>query len=123
MKKIALFKKSEFSVTFSLIKICSKTEAAERKEESVNSNRDLVVKRRDYLIKRQKELGLSNQEAAELLDVSLRYYARLIDGVRGRYLSASLMKRICKRFGFSGDTLLDLESDFQEQLMNIRKTT
>lgn len=84
--------------------------------------KDIVVKRRDYLIRRQKELGLSNMEAAELLDVSLRYYARLIDGVRGRYLSASLMKRICKKFGFDGDTLLDLESDFQEQLMNIKKT-
>lgn len=84
--------------------------------------RDSVVKRREYLRKRQKELGLSNMEAADLLDVSLRYYGRLIDGVRGRYLSASLMKRICKKFGFDAGTLLDLESDFQEQLMNIKKT-
>ena len=85
--------------------------------------KEIVVKRRYYLINRQKELGLTNFEAAELLDISLRYYTRLIDGVRGRYMSASLMKRICEKFGFSGDTLLDLESDFQEQLLNIKKTT
>lgn len=84
--------------------------------------KEIVVKRRDYLIKRQKELKLTNFEAAELLDVSLRYYTRLIDGVRGRYMSAPLMKRICDKFGFDGDALLELESDFQEQLMSIKKT-
>lgn len=84
--------------------------------------KEIVVKRRDYLIKRQKELKLTNFEAAELLDVSLRYYTRLIDGVRGRYMSAPLMRRICDKFGFDGDALLELESDFQEQLMSIKKT-
>lgn len=84
--------------------------------------RETVIKRRDYLINRQKELGLTNFEAADLLDVSVRYYARLIDGVRGRFMSAPLMKRICEKFGFDGDALLELESDFQKQLMDIKKT-
>ena len=97
-------------------------ESAARKEASVSYSKDCVVKRRDYLIKRQKELGLTNFQAADLLDISPRYYARLIDGVRGRFMSVSLMKRICKCFGFNGDDLLELESEFQEQLMNIKKT-
>ena len=97
-------------------------ESAARKEASVSYSKDCVVKRRDYLIKRQKELGLTNFQAADLLDISPRYYARLIDGVRGRLMPVSLMKRICKCFGFNGDDLLELESKFQEQLMNIKKT-
>ena len=88
----------------------------------MSNTKEIVIKRRDYLIKRQRELKLTNFQAAELLEVSLRYYTRLIDGVRGRYMSAPLMKRICDKFGFDGDALLELESDFQEQLMSIKKT-
>ncbi|MBQ6920521.1 MAG: hypothetical protein IJQ72_01325 [Bacilli bacterium] len=88
----------------------------------MNYTRDSIVIRRDYLIKRQRELGITNFDAAELLDISLRQYTRIIDGVRGSRMSAPLMKRICEKFGFSPGVLLDLESDFQEQLMNIKKT-
>ena len=46
-------------------------ESAARKEASVSYSKDCVVKRRDYLIKRQKELGLTNFQAADLLDFHL----------------------------------------------------
>jgi len=85
-------------------------------------NRELVVIRRKYLIKKQAELGISNFEAADLLDITPRYYAKLLDGVRGGHMSVTLMMKLCEKFGFSEKDLLREESDFQKQLMDIKKT-
>ncbi|MBQ6921327.1 MAG: hypothetical protein IJQ72_05495 [Bacilli bacterium] len=74
--------------------------------------RDTIVKRRDYLIKRQEELGLSNFKAAELLDISVRYFARFKDGTRGKYISVHLILKICEVFRFGYKEFLLLESDF-----------
>ena len=86
-------------------------------------NRELIVIRRLYLVRRQAELGLTNFETADLLEITPRYYAKILDGVRGKHMSAILMMKICEVFGFSEKDLLRLESDFQKQLMNMKNTT
>jgi plasmid maintenance system antidote protein VapI len=84
------------------------------------NTRDCILIRREYLVKRQRKLHISNFDAAEKLDISLRQYTRILDGVRGKYLSALLMQKICMVFGFSAEELLKLEADYQSRVMNIK---
>ena len=79
--------------------------------------RDTIIKRREYLIKRQKELGLTNYEISEQLGISLRYYSRLLDGIRGKHMGASLMRRICKVFKFQENEFLRLECEYLDSLL------
>lgn len=84
--------------------------------------RDTIVKRRDYLIKRQEELGLSNFKAAELLDISVRYYARLKDGTRGQYLNTQLILKICEVFRFGYKEFLVLESNYLKERLELNNS-
>lgn len=86
------------------------------------NHRDSITIRREYLIKKQKALSLSNFEVAEKLGISSRYYARILDGVRGRCLSAVLMEKICKVFSFSEKDLLRLEAEFQLKSEEMKRT-
>ena len=90
-------------------------------EAKVKALNDSILIRRNYLVNRQKELGLTNFEVAEKLDISLRYYTRILDGVRGRCLSAILMEKICEVFSISEKDLLRLEATFQKEFIRLKK--
>lgn len=90
-------------------------------EGKVKELRDSILIRREYLVSKQRELGLTNFQCAEKLDISLRQYARILDGVRGRCLSAILMEKICQVFSISEKDLLRLEAEFQRKLNEIKK--
>lgn len=90
-------------------------------EGKVKELRDSIIIRREYLVSKQRELGLTNFECAEKLDISLRQYTRILDGIRGRCLSAVLMEKICQVFSISEKDLLRLEAEFQSKFIEIKR--
>lgn len=90
-------------------------------EGKVKELRDSILIRREYLVSKQRELGFTNFQCADKLDISLRQYSRILDGVRGRCLSAILMEKICQVFSISEKDLLRLEAEFQRKLNEIKK--
>ena len=83
-------------------------------------NRDEVILKRDYLRKWHKEKKITFTYAADHLDISLRYYMRLLDGVRGSTIPARIMRGICKILNVSGDDMINSEVMFQEKLTKLK---
>lgn len=87
----------------------------------MKTSRETIIKRRDYLIKRQEELGLTNERAAELLNLNVRYYAKLKDGTRGKHLNAPMILKICEFFHFDYKEILLLETNYLKERLDTFK--
>ena len=82
--------------------------------------RDQVILKRDYLRKWHKEKKITFTYVADYLDISLRYYMRLLNGVRGRTMSARIMLGICEVLNFVADELIEKEFEFQEKIRRLK---
>lgn len=86
----------------------------------MKDTRDKIILRREYLRNWHKEKNITFTYVADYLDISLRYYMRILDGVRGTNLSARIMYCLCNALNVAGDELIEEEALFQENLIILK---
>lgn len=112
----------KFTLFFSFFILSYKTVGIRCERRIMKDNRNRFILERNYLIQRQKEMGLTIERAADLLEISPRYFRYILSGFRGSRMSSSLGAKICKVFGFARIQFLELEDQYQSEAERIKKS-